>query len=539
MQKEYADKIITEYMEKIFGFALSKIFDIGKAEELASRIVFDVYKSLLKSEDIHNINGYIYRVAHNVYARFVDEEIRGRYVSLDEVKIPCGKDFSDDFENSGDYIRLRREISYLGGIQRKIIIMYYYEELKQHEISKKLGIPLGTVKWHLYDARKNIKEGMNMNREMLGVKPIKFDSMGHSGSPGPENKDTNDYLSKLISQNIAYAAYHKAKTITEIASDLSIPAAFVEDEVNYLEENGFMDKVAGGKYLTNICITEPNEDSMELMHKMYMKYAEIICDKYVPLVFDSMKNYKKMGIYTPKDNFNFLMWSAVTYSCGKKLYVPEKETDTSKYMVKHKDGGVYIAFAEVERELKLSFDRNLYNTCGNMNRGNDEGAPPVSSWQLNTYYDDRTGRWRNNLNGDYYKLYDFMANKPVKSAETAIEYSRLYEKGYVISENNTDYVNMVVVKMKENEFISKLPEITAELKDLSGELDEAMYKTFKKHYPEHMQDLCRAWNINCFSDNGMRARVLERLFANGILQPLSAEQKHSVNTILFSDILPK
>jgi len=41
VDKTRADKIVTEFMEKIFGFALSKTYDSDKAAELASRITFD------------------------------------------------------------------------------------------------------------------------------------------------------------------------------------------------------------------------------------------------------------------------------------------------------------------------------------------------------------------------------------------------------------------------------------------------------------------------------------------------------------------
>ena len=165
MDKAYADRIITEYMQKIFGFALSKLMNTNKAEELASRITFDVYTSLLKADSVQNIDGYIYRVASNVYARFVDEEARGRYIALDEAGIICEHDFTLDFEKNEDYIRLRREVSYLGRTQREIIVMYYFDRLKQNEIAERLSIPLGTVKWHLHDARKQIKnklEGKKM-----------------------------------------------------------------------------------------------------------------------------------------------------------------------------------------------------------------------------------------------------------------------------------------------------------------------------------------------------------------------------------------
>ena len=63
MDKIQVDEIISEYTEKIFGFALSKTMNTDKAEEVASRIVYDVYTSLLKTDDVHNIDGYIYRVS--------------------------------------------------------------------------------------------------------------------------------------------------------------------------------------------------------------------------------------------------------------------------------------------------------------------------------------------------------------------------------------------------------------------------------------------------------------------------------------------
>ena len=54
MEKQKADKIITEYMQKIYGFAVKKSFSFDEAEELCSEIIKEVYLSLLKSENIAN-----------------------------------------------------------------------------------------------------------------------------------------------------------------------------------------------------------------------------------------------------------------------------------------------------------------------------------------------------------------------------------------------------------------------------------------------------------------------------------------------------
>ncbi len=73
MDKIYADKMIEKYQSMFYGFALSKTYTINEAEELASRIVLEAYVTLLKVDDINNWNGYLYRTASSVYARYVKE----------------------------------------------------------------------------------------------------------------------------------------------------------------------------------------------------------------------------------------------------------------------------------------------------------------------------------------------------------------------------------------------------------------------------------------------------------------------------------
>ena len=54
-----------------------------------------------------------------------------------------------------------------------------------------------------------------------------------------------------------------------------------------------------------------------------------------------------------------------------------------------------------------------------------------------------------------------------------------------------------------------------------------------------MQELCRLWNSNSFSEQNFVTYVLAELAADGTLKPLTDAQKSSVNTIMFSDTLPQ
>lgn len=542
MDKQTADSLIIKYNKKLFGFALSKTSNIEKAEELASRIVLEVYSSLLKREEIANIDGYIYRIAQNVYACYTDEAVRSAYLSLDEAELPTVHDFTEKIMKSETYTLLRREIAYLSKTQRDIVVLHYFKNMKLIDIARKLHIPVGTVKWHLYEAKCCMKEGMNTVRNIgnLGINPIKLIDLGHTGRLGKMG-DTSDFLKKRLTQNIAYAAYHKAKTINEIADELGVSPVFVEDEVEVLEEYGFMDKVEGNKYLTNIYITEPTKEICEKKHVILNKYAKIVCDKYVPLVIDAVKAYQDK-IYMPEDDMNLLLWSVIPFACFYKLYV-DKGIDSDAFSVKRKDGGDFIALATLETDFQVSYNPAKYGICGSMTRGSDKY--PVHAWQIDTYYDGREGGWRENLNTDYEYLYEFITGKIKKEKSQIEKFQRLYEKGYLVNKDGMDYVNIIVVKdecktwINANDFTLHLPSITDELKAIGDELDNEMYELMKDNYPPHMRKLHKAWSKNCLASPGIATRVLEQLIASGVLKQPTKTQKKGMTTLMFCDTLPE
>lgn len=217
MDKAFADQTIIKFQKLFFGFALSKSYDIAEAEELASRIVLEAYSTLLKTEGVDNWDGYLYKIAHYVYARYIKEKNKSRSVSINELDIALDNDFTSEIEQSEEYKLLKREIAYLGNLQRKIVVRHYNQNKKIHEIAKELNLSTGTVKWHLHNSRIQLKEGIKMMRLTgdLGLTPISLINMGHDGYCG-DLGDTGYYLNSKLKQNIAYAAYDQPKTITEI-----------------------------------------------------------------------------------------------------------------------------------------------------------------------------------------------------------------------------------------------------------------------------------------------------------------------------------
>ena len=535
MEKAIADKIISEYIQKIYGFALSKTHKLDEAEDLASQITLDVYTSLLKYNQIENINGYVYRVSANVYARFVDKSKKGIHLSLDEVidYSPIDYyDFVNDIIESESYQLLRREIKYLSDTQRKIIVRHYFENKKVSEIAKELKIPEGTVKWHLHDAKNNMKEGMKKMRGKgtLGINPIEFSSMGHSGRPGKLG-DTSYFLRSSLNQNIAYAAYHEPKTINEIAEELGVAPVFIQGEVDYLVEYGFIDKIGSDRYLTNICIDEITKEIQIKQHELAMKYADIVKEKYIPLLIPFVENLMKdEKLYVPDNDINLLMWAVITYALTDKFYVSSKNIDLSRYYVKRPDGGEYMAFASVDlmSDDDMGIDNSKYRVCGGMTRFSEK-YPEIYSWQICTYYDDRKKQADDNTSEDYEYMYEVCTGKIQKDEASADKYKRLYDKGYLIG----DKVNIITYNDVYDSIYKSLPDVSDELKKVNDEYSDELYAMIKEFYPKHMQDLKRSNCANPLSGIKLSMRVIEMLVADGMLQLPTDDQKHGMNTIMY------
>lgn len=511
---------------------MNKTRNINEADELASRIILQVYDVLIKRDSFIDLNSYIFKIAHNVWTKYIDGKTKSiNNISIDKIVISSDLEIDKDIFKSEMAGKLRLEISFLSKQQREIVILHYYKGLKIKEIAKKLNLPEGTVKWHLYESKKEMKKGMEVMRTVgnLGISPIKFSSMTHNGEPGKRG-DTKDFFRRTITQNIAYAAYPEPLTINKIAEELGISPIFVEDEVSELEEYGFMDKLPGGKYQTNMLISEESEEKWEALQEIYKKYADIVVDEYFLQFFNMEAQFRSLNIYYPNNDFNLLLWSVIPYAMKKLNFsqlekIPYKEVTTLR-----KDGGNYIALASIYKEIKKSDEFN-YNSCGDMYRSNDEF--PILGWQFNTGWSNRAFDWRDNIMSDYIGLYHFINGNLRENNVNMDIYRRLIDKGYLIRIENGYKVNVVYCKNKEikDKFIKILPSASEKLLKLGNKLDRVVYEIEKASQPIHMH---KAIRYSCQNKlTALKTYVLKNLLDRGLLKEPTSEEAKGISTILF------
>ena len=539
MEKQKVDKIILEYLKKLYGFAIKKTYSYSEAEELCSDITEAVYISLLKANEVENIEGYIWRISEHTYAKFVSRRKKLEGVSIDNVILPYYDEYFFD-NNDKEMLLLRREIAFLTKIRRQIIFLFYYENKTISQISYELNIPEGTVKWHLNKSKNDLKEGLKMERKIgnLGLNPITALSYGHNGNPG-SNNGPESYIGDKLNLNIVYSVFFAPKTKEEIAEELGVTPVFIEDKISYLEQNGFLVKEKG-KYTTyvNFSCTKYSTELCETRNKIQLEIAELIVKEYVPQILNAIKDVN--DVYIPSGNRQLLEAAAVFYGVANKCCIDfDKKIDSSKYYIKTMAGGDFIASVELKKECidpdyKPTLELPDYWTCGNMNRWSEKY--PVYSWSIDSRYCSRKGAWKNNCTYDYEYLYEIISGLIIENAATEDKFKRLRERKFLTDDGK---VNIMSAKGSHEEFFGKIPSISEKLKAKFADkaLEFAMIEA--RNHPPQMQDLIITWEAGGFISNKVALMVMDILYSNGTFTPLTENEKVTSNLIMFSDKLPE
>ena len=531
MTKQEAEKILESRMKPILGFALKRCRTPEDAEDLSQEIVLKVYRALLLRDDVEDADKFIRTVAHNTlcnYYRSMPRNIIGIPAEAME-NLPA--ESTEDAEETAEAVeRLKKEIAYLSGLQRKIVIAYYINHKKQEQIARELGIPVGTVKWHLFEAKKELREGMGKMREASDLKynPVRFSMCGINGSGG--TKDIYDMFRSPLVQNLCYCVRNTWKSVNGIADDLGVSPVYVEGEAERLEEYGFL-KRKGEKYLANFLLEEPDGDFMRLEHETYEAAAELFADDlYTRLTESGILDSPEIAGRWKKDR-NFLLWALIPYiaACsGENLR--EKGISFEEAATDRKDGGTNIFYAQVREEAPEDRGqmRNCFGPCWNA-----DGKHIL--WQIGTEWSENLRERAVSYQGEEARILALF-DREQREKLSVDEYAWLAEMGQIAldSEGRAEWQ---IVVLRNRQIREKLLAVGTEIREEKAsefrKLREAYSAAAMKDLPAQMRKM-KAFGLQFlfYSDGRFIWHCLKKLVDSGKLAPPAEEQRKALSTLM-------
>lgn len=533
-----AEKVTTQYMKQIYSFTLKKTATLQDAEDLTQEICLKLFKALTVKDDIEAIEKFVWTVVHNALANYYRGKSRNWVGNIDDLKEALISDKplpEEKFLETDMLDRLHKEIAYLSNIQRRIVILYYYSNKKQSEIAQLLGLPLGTVKWHLSEARNELKKGIDTVKNIgeLKFNPIKFDLIGLSGSVGTTGGTANFFRSRL-SQNVAYCVYREAKSVNEIADCLGVSPVYVESEAEFLEEYGFLIK-QGDKYLANLLIDDSTSEQNLLQSRMYEKAAKLIAnDLYDELIQSDLLDVS--GLYYPDQDRNFLMWSLLFYILaysGEKLM--ENGISFAEAATIRRDGGVNIAYASIQKD-----DVTPTRYCENIKRWFGpcwNSTEKTTLWLINSEWSNREMDFDNYaryIDRDLNLLGRFVSGDSLSEED----YAFMAKKGYIKKRNNDFELAIVhICDTATRQKLIKVGDIVKEkyhneLKVLKDEYTKLVLDNTPKHLRK-MQSYGLQYIF--YADGWFLLYCAKELVGNGKLKMPTDKQRQSLTMLMLSE----
>ena len=161
-----ANRLVSEYGNRLFAAAILLCANDHEAEELVFRTFAHAIKKIKQYEPTGEFFSWIYAIMLN----FRRMDLRKQH--LDVVPVGTPRDIPELSPSGVDDVHLMftREdvgnaIRKISPLLREVVVLKYFEGHDIEKISRMLSVPAGTVKSRLHNARKELYDLLNRQKD--------------------------------------------------------------------------------------------------------------------------------------------------------------------------------------------------------------------------------------------------------------------------------------------------------------------------------------------------------------------------------------
>lgn len=166
------DRLVAARLPQTYRLAKAITGHPGDAEDVTQEAFLQAWRNLPRLREPARFDAWFGRILVNEARMALRRRDRVMTVPVDAIDVrdndatrgyvPSALDPSIDAIAEGD--ALQRAINRLSVEQRTILALHHLEERPVAEIAAFLGIPVGTAKWRLYEARSALGRAMETQR---------------------------------------------------------------------------------------------------------------------------------------------------------------------------------------------------------------------------------------------------------------------------------------------------------------------------------------------------------------------------------------
>lgn len=302
------DEQIARMSKTIFRFCLSRTGSYHDAEDLAQEILFIACRGTNHFDDEKAFYAFVWRTAGNILRSWYRGRRKQRAEELDEDLADRRYDESEALARDHEQVSLiLRELARLSADYRCVMVGFYIDGQSIRELAVRFSLSESMVKYLLFQSRKRIREGINVENTVgrLSYDPVDLTLFFWGGRcPYIEIFEGN-----RLRQNIVMACYYDRMTEEQLSLQLGVPTAYLEEDLKKLLDYDLLEK-RGLAYRSNIVIITDKEKQAINRHNeadlsSHAEALKLFVDGY-------MDELRALGFYGSGMPANSLKWMLVS-----------------------------------------------------------------------------------------------------------------------------------------------------------------------------------------------------------------------------------
>jgi RNA polymerase sigma-70 factor, ECF subfamily len=153
-EESFADLFKT-FSPQLVAFFRARNCDLALAEDLAQEVMFTVYRKATQIRDRALFRAWMFKIARNTLCRHYGKQTR-KVDSVDLADVPDRLVVADTKGAGTPAFDFHHWISVLDSREREALVLRFVEQWEYHEIADAQCIPIGTVQWRVFSAKKKL-----------------------------------------------------------------------------------------------------------------------------------------------------------------------------------------------------------------------------------------------------------------------------------------------------------------------------------------------------------------------------------------------
>lgn len=161
-------ELVLKYQKRIYDIAYSFTHNVEDAYDLSQEIFLKAFKAIDRFQDNSAFYTWLYRIAKNAGIDYIRRQKRKNLMSFGDITAmnrlckeqpqnqPIHQVERDELNE-----QIKKSISKLPTRQKQVFVLKHYKELKLREIAETLGLSIGTVKAHHFNAVRRLRKNLS------------------------------------------------------------------------------------------------------------------------------------------------------------------------------------------------------------------------------------------------------------------------------------------------------------------------------------------------------------------------------------------